>query len=263
MDCDKNCDRAILSISETSLLNIIKDFLGALETINNNPPILQQFYDYLKIKFNIPCEIGMLFIEKVTMKTVFDNFKLKTDSMNSLTNEKINLYQWIAPRHLEINDIDITEILKTIRKIILTDVPSVKTYYLMSAIKILYEDVGKDLGLDAFFPYLVYCLIKANIKDIYAHIHYMAVFRRKYENKCSSECKHGFQIVVTCNCLISNDWNNEEEYYLTTTKAVIDYIAKLEFYDLKIDHDEFDKEILKRMNNKQNLDKPDESSTVF
>lgn len=263
LKCSEDCKRAYISISETSLVGIIKDFLDSLETINSNPVILQQFYDYIKIKFSIPCEKGMLFVERITMDNVFKKFRLKTDSTNSLANKKMELYQWIAPRHLEINEINITKIVKILRKVESTEVPSVKIFYLMSSIKNLYEKVGRDVGLDGFFPYLVYCFLKANIQDLYAHIHYINLFKRKYDKDCSSKCMHGFQIPVECRCLLSRDWKNEDEYYLTTALAVVDYIAKLEFYNLKVDHKEFDSEISKSLQRFQTSNKKDESSSTF
>ncbi|ELA42443.1 uncharacterized protein VICG_00542 [Vittaforma corneae ATCC 50505] len=263
LECSENCRKARISISETSLVSIIKDFLDSLEAINSNPMILQQFYDYIKIKFNIPCEKGMLFVEKITMESVFKTFKLKTDSMNSLTNKKVELYQWISPRHLEIKELNITKILKILRKMESTEVPSVKTFHLMTSIENLYRKVGKGVGLDDFFPYLVYCFIKANIQDLYAHIHYINLFKRKYDKDCNFECKHGFQIPVECICLISKDWKNEDEYYLTTALAVVDYIAKLEYYNLKIEHKEFDKKISRSLERFQTSNKKDESSSTF
>lgn len=92
-------------------------------------------------------------------------------------------------------------------------IPSIKNFYLMNAVKNLYEKVGKDVGLDDFFPHLVYCVIECNVKEIYAHIHYINLFKRDYENGYNSECRHGFQITIECKCLISEIRASEEEYY--------------------------------------------------
>lgn len=262
-ECVGNCCKSCSAIAETSLISTIRDFLESLESINNNPMILQQFYDYIKMKFNIPCEKGMLFIEKVTMNNVFRTFKLKADAMNSLANKKVELYQWIAPRHMDIKRLNFRKILDLLRKVELTEVPSVKVYYLMTAIQKLYGKVGKAAGLDDFFPYFIYCLIKANVKDIYAHIHYINLFKRKYDNSCKNECNHGFQIPVVCECLISKDWQNEEEYYLTTALAAVDYVARLEFYNLKIDHREFDENISGALHKVRPVGERDESSSTF
>jgi len=239
--CQGICRNAICTMSGTSLVSIISDFIDTLEMIVTNPMILQQFYDYIKMKFNIPCETGMLLIEKMTMNSLFRQFQLRSDDTNILANEKMMLYHWISPRHLEIKSLEISLIVCTLRNIAETEVPSVKIFHLMSGIKRLYEKVGKTMGFDDFFPYLVYCFIKANVRDIYAHLHYTRLFRRKYDIPCSSSCRHGFQVPVCCSCLMSEEWDSEAEYYLTTSLAVIDYIAKLEFYNLKVDRKEFDR----------------------
>lgn len=239
--CQGVCTGAIHSMSETSLVSIITDFVDTLEMTVANPTILQQFYDYIKLKFNIPCEAGMLLIEKMTMSSFFRQFQLRSDDTNILANEKMMLYHWISPRHLEIKSLEISRIVCSLRNIAETEVPSVKIFHLMKGVKRLYEKVGTTVGLDGFFPYLVYSFIKANVRDIYAHLHYTRLFRRNYDTPCSPNCPHGFQTPVSCSCLKSNDWGSEAEYYLTTSIAVVDYIAKLEFYNLKVDRREFDR----------------------
>lgn len=247
MQCAGRCIKAYNRVLETTLINTIKDFLSGLEAIYDNQEVFQQFYDYLQMKYAIPCEIGMLFIEKLTTNTLFKVYLSKVDSMNRLTNDKIKLYQWIKPKHLEIQNFDFTEIIACFLQIKNSSVPSVKIFYLMNGIKKLYEKIGKESGLDVFFPYLVYNLIKANLLDLYAHLHYMNIFKRKFFKTCDVHCTHGFKFCVTCDCLISKNWDSEEEYYLTTSIAAVDYISKLEFYNLKIEADEFETEILKRL----------------
>ncbi|KAM0681254.1 hypothetical protein GINT2_000452 [Glugoides intestinalis] len=253
LKCCGNCSKAHNAILETSLVCIVNDFVANLEAIITDPSTLQQFYDYIKIKFCIPCETGMLFVEKIATKDIFDNSLFKTDNLNNLTNRKMELYDWITPMHLEIKSLDISKAISTLKKLERSDVPSVKLFYLMTSIKQLYNKVGTAADLDGFFPYLVYCFIKSRIKDLYAHIYYLNIFKRSFEQYCSSDCKHGFNVPVKCSCLLSENWKNEEDYYLTTSLAVVDYISKLEFYNLNIEQHEFDIEIsnaLKRIHKK-------------
>jgi len=255
--CSNNCLKAFVLIQESSLMDIIKDFIENIEQIDHNPYMIQQFYDYVKLKYKIPCEAGMLFIEKITMINIFDRFKIKIDQMNGLINRKIFLYQWIRHNHLEIQDLDLAEVIEEFRKIRSSEVPSVKKYHLMNSISMLYGKVGRDIGCDGFFPYLVYCLIKSEIKDVYAHVYLIKLFRRNYENNCKFGCSHGFNMAVGCDCLVSANWNDEDEYYITLTLSALEYIAKIEFYNLKIGSDEFDNEIvqsLKKIEIKGNLD---------
>lgn len=249
IQCSGRCLKGYNKILETTLISTINDFLKGLDSIYDNPEVLQQFYDYLQMKYQIPCEIGMLFIEKITTSSIFKMFKLRVEPMNSLTNSKIKLYQWIRPRHMEIQSFNFTEIISSFVKIKNSPVPSVKIHHLMEGIKLLYERIGKDSGLDIFFPYLVFCFIKSNLEDLYAHIHYINTFKRKFYKPCELNCTHGFQLCVSCDCLVSKDWANEEEYYLTTSLAAVDYISKLEFYNLNVEAKEFESEILKRLGN--------------
>lgn len=245
--CSNNCIKAFVLIKESTLIEVIKDFVENLENIEANPSMIQQFYDYIRLKYKIPCEIGMLFIEKITMINIFDRLKIKIDQMNSLINKKIDLYQWIKHTHLELEDIDISEILEELRKLKITEVPSVKNCYLMNAINMLYGKIGRNIGYDGFFPYLVYCMIKSGIKDIYAHVYLIKIFRRKFEEKCKFGCNHGFNMVVSCDCLVSEDYNEESEYYITLSLSALEYIAKIEFYNLKVDINEFDNEIIQSL----------------
>lgn len=249
IQCSGRCLKAYNRVVETSLISIINDFLLGIDLIYDNPEVFQQFYDYLQMKYLIPCELGMLFIEKLTTNNLFKTFMIKVDSMNCLTNNKIKLYQWIEPRHMEIQNFDISQITKNFAKIRNSNIPSVKIFYLMEGIELLYEKIGKNSGSDIFFPYLVFCLLKANIQDIYAQLHYMNTFKRKFNKSCDLHCNHGFKFCVTCDCIFSKDWGNEEEYYLTTSLAAVDYISKLEYYNLKIDPSEFESEIVRMLEN--------------
>lgn len=253
LKCCGNCSKAQKAVLETSLVSIVNDFMANLEAIIADPSTLQQFYDYIKIKFCIPCETGMLFVEQIVTKDLFENSLIKNDNLNNLTNRKMELYDWITPRHLEIKSLDVSKSISTLKKLEQSDIPSVKLFYLMTSIKQLYNKIGTGADLDGFFPYLVYCFIKSRIKDMYAQIYYLNLFKRSFEQHCKPDCKHGFNVCVKCSCLLSENWRNEEDYYLTTSLAVVDYISKLEFYNLKIEKHEFDKEIsnaLKRIQKK-------------
>lgn len=254
--CKGNCAKAHQTIIETSLIHAIDDFLGSLETSVVDSILISQFYNYIKMKFCIPCETGMLFVEKITMQSMFENFKIKSSSLNTLINRKIELYQWIQPRHLEIKLLDFSKAISILKRIESSNIPSGKIFYLMNFIRRLYEKIGKDTCLDGFFPYLVYCLIKSNIRDLYFHVQFLNTFRRKYDEVCTKDCTHGFKICIECDCLVSQNWSSEEDYYITTVIAALDYIAKLEFYNLTIDRIEFDREISKSLRKIENKEDP-------
>lgn len=70
----------------------------------------------------------------------------------------------------------------------------------------------------------------------------MKYFKRKYNGECIQNCCHGFSIDIKCNCLVSRDFNGEEEYYIITCEAACKFIEKIEYASLKIDKNEFLKE---------------------
>lgn len=262
LTCSGKCIRAYTEISESAIVEIIHEFLNGIQAIEKFPDSLQQFFDYVEVRFNIPCEIGLLFVEKILMDKVFQSFILKVDSVNHLINRKIDLYQWVKPKHLEIQSFCFDKAQDFIKKIENSPIPSVKIYYFMSAVKSIYEILGKNTGSDEFFPSLIYCLIKSQLKDLYAHLYYMKLFKRRHGRSCHYKCTHGFKVSISCDCMPTKDWNNEEEYYITNGIAALDFISKLEYYSLKIDASEFDKEITKRMQNLKLQDSDKNSSVV-
>lgn len=258
-NCSNNCIKAYVLIQESSLIQIINDFTNNLDSVEDNPSMIQQFYDYLKLKYKIPCEIGMLFIEKIVMINIFEKFKIKFDSMNNMVNKKILIYEWIKPEHLEIADRGFEECITRLHKITKSEVPSVKRHYLMTFMDLLYSKVGRSAGYDSFFPYLVYCIIKSQVKDIYAHFYILKVFGRQYDSSCKFGCNHGFNMTVICDCLVSGCYGSEADYYITMSLAAIDFIAKIEFYNLKIKVSDFEREII---NSLKNIDLREKNDTT-
>lgn len=246
-ECSHRCIKAYTFIQGTLLISTIKDF-GFIAKGEVNSQTLQQFYEYLKLKHKIPCETGMLFIEKVTTMNIFEKFKAKSGHINGIVNKKMMLCRWIKPSHLEIRELDFGDVVEGLKGIGTTGVPSVKIYHLIESIRILYGKLGKDTGHDGLFPCLVYCFIKSEIQDLYVHVSLMKTCRRKFDQDCGFGCNHGFQVSVSCDCLFSKDWGNEDEYYITVSQAAVEYISKIEFCGLSIGMVEFDREIAKRLN---------------
>lgn len=247
-ECSNRCIRGYHAIKDSSLCEIIKDFVDNIDSLDCDNSMIQHFYDYIKIKFNIPCEIGLLFVEKITMAHMFKIIKPRVEPMNDLTNSKLLLYQWIKPMYLDIPEIEnIGFIIEPLAKLSKSIVPSVKIYYLQEFIERLYLQIGKISGHDVFFPNIIYCFIKANIKDIFVHLYILKTFRRKHYLKCSLFCNHGFNEPVGCDCLVSKFWDQESEYYVTTCIAAVDYISKMEYYSLNVDSKVFDEEIIKKL----------------
>ncbi|KAL6121514.1 hypothetical protein NUSPORA_01544 [Nucleospora cyclopteri] len=257
--CKNICTVALISLKKTSLYSVIDDFTSKIDINNVDSLEINQFYTYISQKYSIKCEMGMLFIEKMVVYNLFHKFKLNKNSSNRLLNEKILLYQWIKPEHLKLpKDIDLQQNIADFHKIHRSNVPSVKIFYLMKAVKHLYKKIGETTSYDTILSCIIYCLIRSKIKDLFVHISFMRMFRRDYFNDCNAKCDHGFSININCDCLISYNWKNEEKYYLTTCEAAIEWIQKVEYYNLSIEINEFEKEITDKMKN-LNFTKKNES----
>ena len=140
--CHNKCTRALITLKSTTLFATIQDFCNSVESIQDSPEMLRNFYEYLKTKYVIPCEAGMLFIEMLTMLDLFDKYKLRKDQKNLFVNEKMLLYQWIEPRHLDIH-IDISSLSEDFKMIETSNVPSMKITYLMKGIRKIYKSHWK------------------------------------------------------------------------------------------------------------------------
>lgn len=242
-ECQNACTRAAIALKGTSLLETVEDFVRNIDSIRNCPAILARFYEYMQAKYRIPCEAGMLFVEKLVMHDFFERYRRADDPQNALANEKMQLYQWICPRHLDAVGEPTDEDIVRFRRLAHTSLPSAKMHRFMQAVKSLSRSIGASCGSDAFFPSLVYCLIKAQIPDLYLHVRFMQAYRRPFYRACAPGCTHGFSQSVRCDCLQRTDWRDEEEYYLVAALAALEFIQQIEYYSLRVSLTEFNYEI--------------------
>lgn len=244
--CNNVCTVAVVHLKRTTLYTVIDDFTNNFDMNSDN---IGHFYNQIIQKYKITCETGLLFVEKLFMYNLFHKFRLSSDNTNIFINEKILLYQWIKPSHLNLPEIDLSNYVSEFSKIQHSNVPSVKIFHMMTGFQRIYNDLGRDTDYDIVLSIVVFAFIKAQIKDIHTHIKFMKTFKRDYYKKCEADCCHGFSINVCCTCLTSQNWNGEEEYYLTTCEAALTFIKQLEYCNLNIEVTEFDNRIIDKMNN--------------
>lgn len=246
--CSYNCLRAALKLKNEEIFIVIRTFVNKLDLSTVNKTIIDKFYINIKRKYNIECEVGMIFVESLLMTGIYDSFFYQNDFTNIFINNKLELYQWIKPEHLEIKEIIADNIIGLFKNIGLRSLPSVKLNYFMKAVQNLYKYIGQNKSQDMFFPCVVFCMLKAQIKDIYLHVKFMKLFSRKYESQCKTKsCTHGFSIPICCMCMFRNEWNGQESYYLTMADAALQFIMTIEFYNLKITKNEFNDQLEKRL----------------
>lgn len=176
------------------------------------------------------------------------NFRLfdQGSSTNDLINQKMLLYSWIRPEHLEleIDHAQTEDALKRLRAIPESTTPTDKILCVMEGVEALYGSIGCTRGQDDMLPSLIYCLIKTGEANMYLEIQFMTLYKRESVGGCRAGCLHGLGIEVECSCLQRKQYDEKEvAYYLTSLQAAMDFIKKMEYYDLKISKAEFDQNI--------------------
>lgn len=170
------------------------------------------------------------------------------DPTNELVNKKILLYRWINPEHLELGDVKrniLEDISKVLRGLSFLQTPTEKISCVMDVMERLCNSVGRNKGQDKILPSIIYCIIKSSVPNIYLETRFMALYRRRNAERCKEKCNHELNIETECECLFIKTYDEREvSYYLTSVQAAVDFIRKMEFYDLKISEGEFYQNIM-------------------
>lgn len=177
------------------------------------------------------------------------NFSLLNteDPTNELINKKILLYKWISPKHLELSmeGGELEKISEGFKDIFSSNTPTEKISRVMQIAERIYRVIGSDKGQDKMLPSIIYCIIKSSALDIYREIQFMGLYRRRASESCRDGCTHGLSIGVRCECFLDKTYKEKEVgYYLTSFQAALDFIRKMEFYDLNITKGEFHQNIM-------------------
>lgn len=242
-ECQNTCTRAVIALKETALSRTIDDFVENAEEISSSPALLSRFYEYIRIKYAVPCESGMLFVERLVMLRLFERFRALPDPQNALVNAKISLYAWLRPAHLGIAAEIPEAVIAAFRRIGSSGLAGAKTTHFMAGVVLLHDALGRDASPDTLFPALVFCLVRSQVRDLVHHIRIMRGPARLPLETCVSGCSHGFSVPVRCNCMFRRSVSSEDEYYLVTAAAALEFIQKLEFYSLRVGVAEFNREI--------------------
>ncbi|KAM0672243.1 hypothetical protein OCOL_000901 [Ordospora colligata] len=169
------------------------------------------------------------------------------DSTNQLINKKLILYKWIKPEHLElgINNESLEHLFPLFEAIASLSTPTEKIIHLMQIIEKLYGTIGQHENQGEMLSAIIYCIVKSSVPNIYLEVQFMVKYRRRIVDICMPECLHGIGISIHCNCPAPRMYGEKEiTYYLTSFQAAIDFIRRMEYYDLKINESEFHRNIM-------------------
>jgi Rab5 GDP/GTP exchange factor len=249
MKCCRGCVRLAILLSDTSLGKTVEYFMQDIRLLKLDPAILQTFYEYVSSRYMVSCETGIAFIERVVMSNTFCMLLDTGDSVNMLVNQKMRLYRWIRPEHLEIEASEerLSECATSFLRISGPDTPTDKIDRFMRGVEELQGILGRSEGQDRMLPALIYCLIKSGTEDLYLHIRFMKTYQRRAYPPCCPGCTHGVGAEIKCSSGERRYDEQEVAYYLTTALAAAEFIEKMEFYDLRVGEEEFNENIEEAM----------------
>ncbi|ELQ75858.1 Vacuolar assembly/sorting protein VPS9 [Trachipleistophora hominis] len=172
---------------------------------------------------------------------------------NLLINNKIELYSFIKEHHLEIQPFTNNEIITYFRTITHKHSVTEKLNVIIKTIKDVYVTVGCEKGIERLLTVLIYVLIKSRVKDLCVIAAVVKEYRRCTYQQCSGAplCTHlkGIHVYVQpCECYVRPILSDSEiEYYLTVFESALLFIKEIEFCKLRISREEYDENILKRI----------------
>ncbi|KAH9411073.1 vacuolar sorting protein 9 [Ordospora pajunii] len=170
-----------------------------------------------------------------------------SDSTNQLVNRKLILYEWIRPEHLEldIHHENLEHLSQSLKAIPSLSTSTEKILHVMQTIERLYRIIGQHEDQGKMLSAIIYCIIKSSVTNIYLEAQFMAKYRRRIADPCTLECLHGIGINIHCDYPAPSMYSEKEiTYYLTSFQAAIDFIRRMEYYDLKISESEFHANIM-------------------
>ncbi|KAM0678740.1 hypothetical protein BDAP_000523 [Binucleata daphniae] len=277
-DCEKTCIIAVLeSLNLNSgFYNLVNRFINDLQKQNScAKKKYTEFVNKLISYKYICCEIGMQYMEAFIFDSAYYNVFWKQQSdKNNFVNNKIVLYEWISFKHLEIcvepksNDLyaiyfeyEIHQrlhiIAKKLNNIEHAHTPNKKVLILLDIVQSIFEIIELCKDTDLFLSLIIFIVIKSQVKNILLHITFIEVFLREPLKICQNKCLHLVSVDKSryCTCLNAIKYsNNEVLYYLTSFKAAIVFIERLEYSSLCISEIEFNKKILLNVKNLKNAD---------
>ena len=236
---------------------IFEDF-SKLTLEKNINEIALDFQKFIRFITNEFCKLNKIQLDSTTediYNNIIDNFesiiskKLYNKIFCSTRKEKeedfifdnlLSKYSFITPDHLEIknkilNDVYLNTAINKLSTINLNKTPKEKILTFINTIKIIATMVEKysdkkniSCGADEVFPILVYICIAGKIQKLKSNINYIILFRNEVRLQ------------------------GMEDYYKENFNGVIKFIENLKFTDLKIDEDEFNKNIKLYENNFNN-----------
>lgn len=121
--------------------------------------------------------------------------------------------------------------------------PTQKVDAIFSCCKEIYKSIGKNEGSDLFLTCFIFVLVKSKVLNLYLHNNFIKKYYVKYSIKCEVGCTHMDVDDIQICCYKFQYELSEIEYYLTVFDSALNFIERMEFCNLDITKEEFDKNI--------------------
>ena len=226
----------------------VKSFLREFEkkswSVADQIQVIRDFLDFIAVKMR-DCETwkdateaefdnALEGMEKLVMNRLYMHTfcSAATDDaeQDEIIHQKIQIFRWIKPRHLDIPETPhnesffnfaVTELLKMNSY----RAPRDKLICILNCCIVIFgllrhmEGAGEHAGADHFLPVLIYVVLQADPEQLVSNINYISRFR------------HPARL------------ESEAGYYLTNLESVIQFIERMDVQSLSITKQEFDENI--------------------
>lgn len=250
--CTRTCILSVLSLlsNHTSKrTNLIKRFIDEFKHItdpNVSTVTYLNFLKFLRGSKLIKCKVGLFYFEKYLLVSDYELifFDLNLFYRNQFVNNKVIMFGWIEPKHLEIslNHEYITAVLASVSDINTLFTPTEKMCQLIEISKLIYSFHGKNLSQEKFLPIFIYTFLHFQIKNLVYNFNYIKGYFGIPMTRCKSDCTHlEGSDYEKCDCTanMTNLSIKEQEFYLTNFEAAICFIEIIDFNVIKANVKEY------------------------
>lgn len=233
----------------------LRDFGRKDISISQMQHLYRVFLRYMRAKKHIKCRVGMFYLEKYILFNYYKTlvFDKREATRNQFINNKISLYQWIRPDFLDvkISGAYIRDVSVFCDMINSVHTPTEKLYCIIEISKLVYEYGGDTIGQEDFLPVFIFTFIHLQTRDLLFNLLYIQRYMPVPAARCNTGCTHigatHNNLQESCECTIRVPCCNAKEitFYLTNFEAAIVFIERLEYKDLKVDRDTYNRHIEK------------------
>eukprot|EP00866_Antonospora_locustae_P000653 jgi/Antlo1/653/346 len=217
--------------------------------------IYRVFMRHMRANRHVKCNVGMFYLEKYILSGYYRYFVFDkwVAARNQFINNKVTLYQWIMPEYIDakISSAYIQDVSVFCKMINSVHTPTEKLHCIIEISRLVYMHGGGNIGQEEFLPVFIFTFIHLQTRDLLFNLLYIQWYMPMPAARCHGECIHigntRNDLQENCECTIRVPCCSAKEtlFYLTNFEAAIVFIERLEYENLKVDQDTYNKQIAK------------------